>query len=143
AVKPGDRYRASSGKVNVVLLPLLGGVRESVIEAAVQELVERLGATGRFRVSMGDPINVYLSQEGIKAEEFLQGKGVQQTAQRFNVENLLAIHFKRVQSKPYMEIRFFAVPQQEPAISMAFFVPTSIKSAGAAGAKFSGGGGPA
>ena len=80
AVKPGDRFRASSGKVNVVLLPLLGGVRESLIEAAVQELVERLGATGRFRVSMGDPINVYLSQQGIKAEDFLQGKGVQQAA---------------------------------------------------------------
>jgi len=64
-------------------------------------------------------------------------------AQRFKVENLLAIHFKRVQNKPYMEIRFFAFPQQEPAISMAFFVPTSIKSAGAPGGKFSGGGGPA
>ena len=25
---------------------------------------------------MGDTINLYLSQEGIKAEEFLQGKGV-------------------------------------------------------------------
>ena len=78
SVKPGDRFRASSSKVNLVLLPLLGGVRESLVEAAIQELVERLGATGRFRVSMGDPINVYLAQEGIKAEEFLQGKGVQQ-----------------------------------------------------------------
>ena len=63
--------------MNLVLLPLLGGVRESLVEAAIQELVERLGATGRFRVSMGDSINVYLAQEGIKAEEFLQGKGVQ------------------------------------------------------------------
>ena len=143
SVKPGDRFRASSSKVNLVLLPLLAGVRESLVEAAIQELVERLGATGRFRVSMGDPINVYLAQEGIKAEEFLQGKGVQQVAQRFKVENLLAIHFKRVQSKPYMEIRFFALPQQDPAISTAFFVPPSIRSAGAAGAKFSGGGGPA
>jgi hypothetical protein len=143
SVKPGDRFRASSSKVNLVLLPLLGGMRESLVEATIQELVERLGASGRFRVSMGDPINVYLAQEGIKAEEFLQGKGVQQVAQRFKVENLLAIHFKRVQSKPYMEIRFFAVPQQDPAISMAFFVPPSIKSAGAAAGKFSGGGGPA
>ena len=114
AVKPGDRFRASSGKVNVVLLPLLGGVRESLIEASIQELVERLGATGRFRVSMGDPINVYLSQEGIKAEDFLQGKGVQQAAQRFKVENLLAIHFKRVQNKPYMEVRFYAFPGRIP-----------------------------
>ena len=94
-------------RCNLVLLPLLGGVRESLVEAAIQELVERLGATGRFRVSMGDPINVYLAQEGIKAEDFLQGKGVQQAAQRFKVENLLAIYFKRVQSKPYMEVRFY------------------------------------
>src|SRR5687768_6820118 len=53
-VRPGDRFRASSSKVNLVLLPLLGGVREGLVEAAIQELVERLGATGRFRVSMGD-----------------------------------------------------------------------------------------
>ena len=144
AVKPGDRFRASSGKVNIVLLPLLGGVRESLIEASVQELVERLGATGRFRVSMGDPINVYLSQEGITAEDFLQGKGVQQAAQRFKVENLLAIHFKRVQNKPYMEVRFYALPRADPAISTAFFVPPSIRSAaGPPGGRFSAGGGPA
>ena len=144
AVKPGDRFRASSGKVNVVLLPLLGGVRESLIEASIQELVERLGATGRFRVSMGDPINVYLAQEGIKAEDFLQGKGVQQAAQRFKVENLLAIHFKRVQNKPYMEVRFYALPRPDPAISTAFFVPPSIRSAaGPPGGRFSAGGGPA
>ena len=114
-VKPGDRFRASSDKVHIVLLPLLGGVREGLVEAATQELVERLGATGRFRVSMGDAINVYLSQEGIKAEDFLQGKGVQQAAQRFKVENLLAVHFKRVQGKPYMEVRFYAFPQHGPA----------------------------
>ena len=113
------------------------------MEAAIQELVERLGATGRFRVSMGDPINVYLTQEGIKAEEFLQGKGVQQAAQRFKLENLLAIYFKRVQSKPYMEVRFFSLPQLDPAISTAFFVPPSIRSAAAPGGKFSSGGGPA
>ena len=109
-IKPGDRYRVPSAKVNLVLLPLLGGVREGLVEAAIQELVERLGATGRFRVSMGDPINVYLTQEGIKAEEFLQGKGVQQAAQRFKLENLLAIYFKRVQNKPYMEVRFYTPP---------------------------------
>ena len=143
SIKPGDRYRASSAKVNLVLLPLLGGVRENVVEAAIQELVERLGATGRFRVSMGDPINVYLTQEGIKAEEFLQGKGVQQAAQRFKLEHLLAIYFKRVQSKPYMEVRFFSLPQPDPAISTAFFVPPSIRSAAAPGGKFSSGGGPA
>lgn len=142
-VKPGDRFRASSGKIQIVLLPLLGGVREGLVEAATQELVERLGASGRFRVLMGDAINVYLSQEGIKAEEFLQGKGVQPVAERFKPENLLAVHFKRVQGKPYMEVRFWAFPQRDPAVSTAFFVPPSIRSAGAPGGRFSAGGGAA
>ncbi|PYO56656.1 MAG: hypothetical protein DMD83_13320 [Candidatus Rokuibacteriota bacterium] len=138
-VKPGDRFRVSSGKVNLVLLPLLGGVRESLVEAATQELVERLAASGRFRVTMGDPINVYLAQEGIKAEEFLQGKGVKQAVQRFQVDNLLAVHFKRVQNKPYMEIRVFSQPQSDPVINTAFFVPSTIKPA-APGGRFSAGG---
>ena len=98
-VKPGDRFRLSSGKIRLVLLPLLGGVKEGLVEAATHELVERLSASGRFQVTMGDPINVFLAQEGIKPEEFLQGKGVKEAAQRFKVENLLAIHFKRVQDR--------------------------------------------
>ena len=139
-VKPGDKFRATSGKVNLVLLPLLTGVRETLVEAAIQELVERLGATGRFRVSMGDQINVYLSQSGIKPDEFLEGKGLKEAAQRFKVDNLLAVQFKRVQGKPFMEVRFFALPRQEPAISSSFFVPPSIRSAGSPNPKFSGGG---
>src|SRR5215471_7057062 len=142
-IKPGDRFRTSAAKVNLVLLPLLGGVRESLVEVTTQDPVERLGATGRFRVSMGDPINVYLAQEGIKAEEFLQGKGVQQAIQRFKVEHLLAVYFKRVQNKPYMEIRFFSPPRTDPAITTAFFVPSTIKPPTPAAARFSGGGGPA
>ena len=141
-LKPGDRFRVSAGKVNLVLLPLLGGVRESLVEAATQELVERLAASGRFRVMMGDPINVFLGQEGIKAEEFLQGKGVKQAAERFHAENLLAVQFKRVQNKPYMEVRFFSQPQPDPVINTAFFVPSTIKAA-TPGGRFSAGGGPA
>ncbi len=138
-VKPGDRFRVSSAKVNLVLLPMLGGMRENLVEVALQELVERLGASGRFRVTMGDPINVFLAQEGIKPEEFLQGKGVKQAAQRFHVDNLLAIHFKRVQAKPYMDIRFFSQPAPDPVINTAFFVPTTIRPA-TPGARFSAGG---
>jgi hypothetical protein len=138
-VKPGDRFRVSSAKVNLVLLPLLGGVRESLVEVALQELVERLSASGRFRVTMGDPINVFLAQEGIKAEEFLQGKGVKQAAQRFHVENLLALYFKRVQGKPYMDIRFFSQPEPDPVINTAFFVPSTIRPA-TPGGRFSAGG---
>jgi len=138
-VKPGDRFRVSAGKVNLVLLPLLGGVREGLVEAATQELAERLGASGRFRVTMGDAINVFLGQEGIKAEQFLQGKGVKEAAERFRAENILAVYFKRVQNKPYMEVRFFALPQPDPVINTAFFVPSTIKAA-APGGRFSGGG---
>jgi len=140
-VKPGDRFRASAGKVNIVLLPLLGGVREGLVEAATQELVERLGATGRFRVTMGDPINVYLAQDGIKADEFLQGKGVAQAGQRFKFDHLLAVYFKRVQSKPYMEVRFFSLPRPDPAINTAFFVPPTIKAPTPVAGRFSAGGG--
>jgi hypothetical protein len=138
-VKPGDRFRVSSAKVNLVLLPLLGGVRENLVEVALQELVERLSASGRFRVTMGDPLNVFLAQEGIKAEDFLQGKGVKQATQRFHVENLLAVHFKRVQGKPYMDIRFFSQPEPDPIINTAFFVPSTIRPA-TPGGRFSAGG---
>src|SRR5262252_1664491 len=107
-VKVGDRARISPDKIRIVLLPLLGGVRENLIEAATQDLVERLTLTGRFRVSMGDAINVFLNQQGIKAEEFLQGKGVKEAAEKFQAENLLVLYFKRVQTKPFVEVRFFS-----------------------------------
>src|SRR5262249_17219304 len=109
-------------------------------EAATQELVERLGATGRFRVTMGDAINLYLGQEGIKPEEFLQGKGVKQTADRFQAENLLAVYFKRVQTKPYMEGRVFSQPRSDARMSTWFLVPAAIRPASSPGSKFSGGG---
>jgi hypothetical protein len=138
-VKPGDRFRVSSAKVNLVLLPLLGGVRESLVEVALEEIVERLGASGRFRVTMGDAINVFLAQEGIKAEEFLQGKGVKQATERFRVENLLALYFKRAQGRPFMDVRFFSQPGPDPMINTAFFVPKTIRPA-APGGRFSAGG---
>ena len=138
-IKPADRFRTAAGKVNLVLLPLLGGVRETLVEAATQELVERLSQTGRFRVTMGDTINVFLGEQGLKAEDFLAGRGVKQAAEKFKVEHILAIHFKRVQNKPFMDVRFFALPQADPAITMAFFVPPTIKPSGTT-ARFSQGG---
>jgi hypothetical protein len=72
-IKPGDRFRVSSGKVNVVLLPLLGSVKDTLVETATQELVERLTATGRFKVTMGDTINVFLAQQRLSAGDFLAG----------------------------------------------------------------------
>lgn len=128
-VRPGDRFRLSAGRIKLVLLPLLGGARENLVEAATHELVERLNASGRFQVAMGDAINVFLSQEGLKAEDVLEGRGVKQVAERFKLEHLLAVHFKRVQNRPYMEVRFFSLPRPEAAVSAAFFVPASIRAA--------------
>lgn len=141
-VRPGDRFRSSADKVNLVLLPLQSAVRDSLVEAAIQELITRLSGSGRFRVTMGDTINVYLAEEGIKAEELLQGKGVAQAAQRFHAENLLALHFKRIQNKPYLEVRVFLQSRQDAVITTAFFVPSTIKPS-PPGGRFSGGGGPA
>jgi len=126
-IAAGDRFRLSSGKIRLVLLPLAGGARDALIEATTQELVERLNASGRFVVSMGDPINLYLAQEGIKAEEFLNGKGVKEAAARFKFENLLVFQFKRVQNRPFMEVRFFSLPGRDALVSTAFFVPPSIR----------------
>ena len=136
-IKPGDRVRMSSAKVKLILLPLLGSVRENLVEAATNELVERLSATGRFQVGMGDAINVFLAQEGLRAEDVLQGRGVKKVVERFKVEHLLAVHFQRVQGRPFMEVRFFSAPREDAAVTMAFFVPPSIRAASQA-AQFSG-----
>ena len=126
-VKAGDRFRLTSGKIRIVFLPLSGGIREAMVEAATNELVERLNGTGRFTVTMGDSINLLLSERGIKPEEFLSGKGVTEAAERFKFEQLLVVHFKRVQSKAFMDVRFFSLPRTEPAITTAFFVPPSVR----------------
>jgi len=136
--RPGDRFRVSTGKIKITLLPLVGGVRENMLEAATQELVERLAASGRFQVIMGDSINVFLGEQGIKGEEFLQGRGVREVADRFRVEHLLAVYVKRVQNRPFMEVRFFAFPRPDPVIATSFFVPPSIRPAQTA--RFSSGG---
>src|SRR5262249_31918725 len=85
-IKPGDRFRVSSGKVGIVLVPLLGSLKETVVETATQELVERLGATGRFKVTMGDTINVFLAEKRLTATDFLGGKGVREAAERFKAD---------------------------------------------------------
>jgi hypothetical protein len=126
-VKAGDRFRLSSGKIRIVLLPLAGGARDSLIEAGTQELVERLHASGRFTVSMGDPINLFLAEQGIKGDDFLQGRGVKEAAQRYKFEHLLVLQFKRLQNRPFMEARFFSMPSADPIVSSSFFVPPSIR----------------
>ena len=139
-VKPGDRFRVPSTKVNIVLLPLLGSLRETLVETATQELVERLAATGRFRVTMGDAINVYLSQQRLTAADFLAGKGVREASERFKADHILAAHFTRAQGKPFMDVRFFAAPGPDAAVATSFFVPPSILRAANPGPRFSQGG---
>lgn len=139
-VKPGDRFRVPSTKVNIVLLPLLGSLRETLVETATQELVERLAATGRFRVTMGDAINVYLSQQRLTAADFLAGKGVREASERFKADHILAVHFTRAQGKPFMDVRFFAAPGPDAAAATSFFVPPSILRAANPGPRFSQGG---
>ena len=92
-IRPGDRFRVSSEKVNLVLLPLLGSLRETLVETATQELVEQLAATGRFRVTMGDQINVFLAEQRLTATDFLAGKGVREASERFKADNILAVYF--------------------------------------------------
>jgi hypothetical protein len=138
-VQPGDKARVSAGKVRLTVLPLSTGVRDNLIEAAVQELVDGLTKTGRFSIGMGDSLAVALAQQGIKPEEALEGKGLKQVAERYKAENLLLVHFKRVESKPYMDVRLFELPRADATLSTAFFVPPSIRPT-TQGSRFSQGG---
>ena len=139
-IRPGDRFRVSSGKVNIVLLPLLGSVKDTLVETATQELVERLAGTGRFKVTMGDTINVFLAQQRLTAADFLAGKGVREASERFKADNILAVHFTRAQGRPFMDVRFFSAPRPDPAVTTSFFVPPSTLRAANPGPRFSQGG---
>ncbi len=128
-VRAGDKARVSAGKIQLTLLALPGGLKENLAEAVVHDLIEDLNRTGRFQISMGDAVGVWLAQEGIKGDEVIQGKGLAAAAQRFKVGHLLAVYFTRVQNKPYMEVRLFAFPGATSLLSTALFVPPSIKPA--------------
>jgi hypothetical protein len=138
-IAPGDKARVSAGKIRLTVLPLATGVRDNLIEAAVQELVDLLTRTGRFSLGMGDSLGVALAQQGVKPEDALEGKGLQQVAERFKAENVLVLHFKRVDAKPYMDVRLFQLPRAEASFSTAFFVPPSIRPT-TQGSRFSQGG---
>jgi hypothetical protein len=126
-VAPGDVARISAGRQRVTVVPFVVGVRDSVVEAALNEIVEGLNRSGRLQVSMGDQIGVWATQQGIKPEEFLEGKGLTEAASRFKTESLLALHFKVVERKPYVEARFFSLPGTTPMLTSAAFVPPSVR----------------
>jgi hypothetical protein len=128
-VAPGDVARISAGKQRVTVVPFTGGVRDAVVEAALTDIVDGLGRSGRIQVSMGDHVGVWAGQQGIKPEEFLDGKGVSESASRFKIDNLLALHFKTVERKPYVEARFFTLPNTAPLLASATFVPPSVRAA--------------
>lgn len=140
SIKTGDRFRVSAAKVTIVLVPLLGSVKDNLVETATQELVERLGATGRFKVTMGDSINVYLAQQRLTATDFLAGKGVLEAAERFKADNILAVYFTRMQGRPFMDVRFFSAPRADAAVTTSFFVPPSTLRAAQPTPRFSQGG---
>src|SRR3989442_14183146 len=88
---------------------------------------------------MGDQLGVWAAEQGIKPEQFLEGKGLVEAAARFKVEHLLALHFKTVERKPFVEARFFTLPSTAAAAGSATFVPSSGRAAGPRG-RFSSGG---
>lgn len=128
-VKPGDRARVSAGKVRLTLLPLVDGVKDGLAEAATYELIEALNRTGRFQIALGDAVNVWLGQQGVKRQEILDGKGLGQAGERFKLDNLLVVSFTRVEKKPYMDVRLYTFPGATGLLSTALFVPPSIKAA--------------
>jgi len=138
-VAPGDVARVSAAKQRVTVVPFVAGVRDSIVEAALTEIVEGLGRSGRIQVAMGDQVGVWATQQGIKPEEFLDGKGLSEGASRFKVDYLLALHFKTVERKPYIEARFFGLPSVSPMITAATFVPPSVRTS-ATRERFSAGG---
>src|SRR2546428_4634947 len=126
-IRPGDKVRVSAGKIKLTLLPMVEGVKGDLAEAATYELIEALNRTGRFQVALGDAVNVWLAQQGIKRQDVLEGKGLAQVGPRYKVESLLVVAFSRVQGKPYMDVRLFTFPGPNALLTTALFVPPSIK----------------
>ena len=126
-VAAGDIARISGGKQRITVVAMVSGVRESLVEAAVAEIVEGLNRTGRFQVSMGDRVGVWAAEQGIKPEQLLEGRGLAEAAQRFRLEHVLALHFSLVQRRPFVEARFLSPPSTNPLMTSTAFVPPSVR----------------
>src|SRR5262249_51131069 len=125
--QPGDRVR-TSGKPKLTLLSLTGpGAKTNLTEAFTNEVYEGLNRTGHFQIVFGEQISAWLTQEKIAPEDFVQGKGVPEATERFKVDNLLVLHLKTVERKPFIDARVFIMGRSAPALTTAFFVPPSIK----------------
>jgi hypothetical protein len=129
-IKAGDRVRTSGTRVKLSLLSLRGaGMREPLAEAATNEVYEALNRTGRFQLSSGDQVAVWLAQEKISPEEFFGGRGVREALQRFKIDNLLVLQYSMVERKPFVDTRIFTGGRADAALATGFFVPPSVKAA--------------
>jgi hypothetical protein len=135
---PGDVARISAGKLRITVVPIVSGVRESIVEAALSEIVEGLNRTGRFQVALGDRVGVWAAEQGIKPEQLLEGRGLPEAAERFKLEHVLALHFSVVQKRPFVEARTFSLPSTSALMTATAFVPPSVRAA--PGQRFSSGG---
>ncbi len=128
AVAVGDRVRLTSAKIRLTLMSLTGSaVATGLVEALTNEVYEGLTRTGRFQVVMGEQVALWLAQQKIGAEEFVQGKGVREAAERFKADNLMVIHLQMAQRRPVMDVRVFTAGRAEPVLATASPVPPSIK----------------
>ncbi len=141
-VVPGDRARLSAGRIPVMLVTLLDRTAgRTVAEAASHEVFEALNKTERFRATWGDQVVPWMAQEKITPDEFLRGRRVAEAAERFKFEYLLALHFKTIEKRPFVEVRLFSPTLGDPLLTTAFFVPSSVgRPSDKSG--FSGGGDP-
>src|SRR5262245_8343943 len=126
-VQPGDRVR-STGKTKLTLLTLTSlGAKNS--EPMTNEVYEGLNRTGHFQLVFGEQIVAWLNQEKIAPDDFLQGKGVAEATERFKADNLLVLHYKTVERKPFVDARVFVMGRPTPSLTTSFFVPASLKAA--------------
>ena len=137
-LQAGDKARVTAGKVRLTVVPLIAPARARVSEVAVQEVLQELERTGRFQIAFGDQVSAWLVQQKIDADDFMKGKGVAEASQRFNVGQLLALHFTAPENKLLMDVRLFSRGTQAPLLQTALFVPSSVKPAPAQ--RFSSGG---
>jgi hypothetical protein len=137
-VVPGDRARISAGPIPVTLVSLVDRVGRSLAETATQEIFDGLNRSGRFRVTWGDQVTAYLSQERITPDGLVAGERVGEIAAKLKVDYLLVLRFRTVDKKPFMDVRLFTGSQRDALLTTAQFVPASLRPADQKG--FSAGG---
>ena len=124
--KAGDQARVSAGKVLLTVVPLSSGPSTRVVDAATQEFMQELDRTGRFRIVVGDQVAAYVSQEKIAPADFVEGRGVRATQERFKITHMLTLHFTTVQAKPWMDVRLFSASADAALLQTALYVPASV-----------------